>query len=222
MRVIFRGVALIILLFQCEMASGLEETEPADRFLAFSSDQNTTTYDLSTVQTIIPGKFTVISTTIDNPALMKLSLTAVDTLYTYCEQPVGTYSSPDKLYFLGEPDMPVQDISVESVEIELEGRSVTRKQVGWKLPYQTFAVIGTQKPVVVNCDEELSNIRLLISNGKRSKTMYDCKHGVMGFFIHEEDDISKARALPVPREFLRHYVAICRKLKAPEPYIFSE
>ena len=222
MRVIFRGVAIIILLFQCEIASALEETEPADRFLEFSSDQNTTTYDLSTVQTIWPGKFTVISTTIDNPALMKLSLTAVDTLYTYCEQPVGLYSPPDKLYMLGEADMPVQDISVKVGEIQLERNSVIRKQVGWKLPYQMFAVMGAEKPIVVNCDEEQSEIKSLMSNGLRSKTIYDCKSGLMGVFMNEADDLSKAVVLPVRGGFIRHYLALCLKLKVREPYIPSE
>jgi hypothetical protein len=52
--------------------------EMADRFLELSTDRDTTTYDLSTVQIIVPGKFTVIKTTIDDPDVMTLELTALE------------------------------------------------------------------------------------------------------------------------------------------------
>jgi hypothetical protein len=197
-------------------------TEPADRFLEFSSDRNTWTYDLSTVQTIVPGKFTVIYTTIDNPDLMRLELTAVDTLYNYCAQPDGTYSPPDRIFTLGKADMPVQKISVKTVQTELGGRIYPSKQIGWNFPYQRFAFRGTEEPIVVNCKEDHSIMKSLISNGIQGKTMYDCKRGLMGLFINKDDDLSKAIVGTVHGGFFDHYLALCLKLKVPEPYIPSE
>src|SRR5215469_10427773 len=50
-----------------------QAADPADHFLELSDEQSTTIHDLATVQTILPGRFTVIGTTIDNPDVIKLS-----------------------------------------------------------------------------------------------------------------------------------------------------
>ena len=103
-------------------------TELTDRFLELSNDGDVTTYDLTTVQIILPGKFTVIGTTIDNPDVMKLELTALDTLRSYCGKPDGTYSPPDALFTLGKPDMPVANITVKSGQTKIGEKSYAFKK----------------------------------------------------------------------------------------------
>jgi hypothetical protein len=200
--------------------------ELADRFLELSTDRDTTTYDLNTVQVIVPGKFTVIKTTIDNPDVMTLELTALDAIRSYCAQPDGSYSPPDRLFTLGKPDMPVEQITVKSGQTELGGKMYAWKRVVWRMPYKRLAIGGSEEwpsffncvgPLVKSSDFEVKRSGIL--NGTREKMMYDCKHGVMGSFEYEEDDVSKAFLGTVQGGFLRDYVALCRKLGTAEPYL---
>ena len=85
-----------------------------DRFVEIPGDHSTRTYDLSSVQTILPGRFTIVSTTIDSPDVMKLELKALATLQTYCSRPDGQYPPPADLFTLGPPEMPVKSIEVET------------------------------------------------------------------------------------------------------------
>jgi hypothetical protein len=202
-------------------------TELTDRFLELSNDGDVTTYDLTTVQIILPGKFTVIGTTIDNPDVMKLELTALDTLRSYCGKPDGTYSPPDGLFTLGKPDMPVANITVKSGQTKIGEKSYAFKQVIWGLPYRRVAIGSEERPSFFDCegpqvkskDDEYQGLRSLFLNGIRRKTMYDCKRGVMGVFIHEDDDVSKVISGTVRGGFLRDYIALCRKLGTADPYL---
>jgi hypothetical protein len=73
-----------------------------ERFVEFPVPSGKTqTYDLSTVQMIEPGRFTIIGTSIDNADVMKLELKVLDTLRTYCNRPDGKYSPPVDIFTLG-------------------------------------------------------------------------------------------------------------------------
>jgi len=66
--------------------------DSSDRFVEYSMpDGSTQTFDLATVQIIVPGRFTVIGTTIDNPDVMKLKLMTLNTLRPFCERSTGKY-----------------------------------------------------------------------------------------------------------------------------------
>jgi hypothetical protein len=185
------------------------------------------TYDLNTVQVILPGKFTVIGTSIDNPDLMRLRLAVLDTLRSYCSKPAGSYPPPGDLFTVSKPDMPVQNIIVSSRPAEVGGKTHPFKQVAWEMPYQRLAIKSEQRPSAFDCegpqvtsiDEEYHGLRSLILNGTRSKTMYDCKHGLVGFFINDEDDISKVFSGPVGGGYTRDYLALCYKLTKVAPYL---
>ena len=71
--------------------------EDQNRFIELPDDNNTETYDLNTVQMIAPGRFTIIKTTIANPDVMKLEVTALGTLQSYCARPDGAYPAPAEL-----------------------------------------------------------------------------------------------------------------------------
>ena len=80
------------------------------RFVEFQKSGLTQTYDLSIVQMLQPGRFTIVSTQIDDADVMKLELKVLDTLRTYCEQPDGKYPAPTDLFVLGPPDLPIATI----------------------------------------------------------------------------------------------------------------
>jgi hypothetical protein len=55
-----------------------------ERFVEFPEPTGKTrTYDLRTVQIIQPGRFTIVSTSIDDADVMKLELKVLDTLRSY-------------------------------------------------------------------------------------------------------------------------------------------
>lgn len=162
-----------------------------DRFLEFPNDHETLTYDLSTVQMIQPGRFTVIETTIDNPEVMQFELKTLGTLRTYCARPAGKYAAPADLLTLGPPDMPITDIEVN----ELNGAR-TWKKIFWFYPYKTLP-----KEMYLDCrdswEPEKTEAQLYfeqrawITNGSRMKELFDCRRGMSGLFLHENDDPSK-------------------------------
>jgi hypothetical protein len=117
-----------------------------NRFIEFPNARTTVTYDLSTVQMILPGKFTIISTSIDNPDVMKLELKVLSTLRTYCGRPDGKYPVPADVFTLGRPDMPVQNIEVKSKQSELAGKTYPFKVVSWSYPYLKLAQKSSGTP----------------------------------------------------------------------------
>jgi hypothetical protein len=145
-----------------------------DRFIEFPGDNDTMIYDLSTVQMIQPGRFTVVSTTIDNPDVMRLELQALAALKTYCARPDGQYPAPADLLTLGPPDMPVKSIEVES------HKAYQTRTVEWFYPYKRLAykfesglqerfstVIYCESPKVSAADAKRQNLesRSVITNG---------------------------------------------------------
>jgi hypothetical protein len=81
-----------------------------NRFIEIPRESDTMTYDLDTVQFISPDKFTIITTEIDNPDVMKFELKALQTLRQYCVRPGGKYPAPAELLQLGPPDEPVDQL----------------------------------------------------------------------------------------------------------------
>ena len=197
------------------------------RFLEFPNDNNTTTYDLSTVQIIQPGRFTVTATRIDSPDVMTLQLKALDTLRTYCARPAGKYPAPADLLTLGRPDMPVESIVVKI--------SRTSKWVYWSYPYKRLAMSTEQgldeKGTILYCREQSKTEaqfflerRAQITNGSRMKHLFDCRRGLAGMFFDNNDDPSKAITSPVRRGTFGEdkYFRVCLAVMNEMPYLPEE
>jgi hypothetical protein len=60
--------------------------------------------------------------------------------------------------------------------------------------------------------------RAVITNGIRQKILYDCKRGLRGLFVSENDDPTKAVTAFVRGGFVRDYVLVCRKVTNELPY----
>lgn len=166
----FACAACLIALSTCW--AGERET----RFVEIPYSSGTSTFDLSTVQMIQPGRFVVISTMIDDPDVMRLELRALDIGRAHCSRPGGKYPAPADLFALGPPDMPVKGIEV------IEGD--TYKFV---LLYYPYKRLGAKDVAYVQCnrtsDKDIREIRALIMNGLRSKQLFDCRRGLMGTYI---------------------------------------
>jgi hypothetical protein len=177
------------------------------RFLEFANDFNTVTFDLSTVQIVQPGRFTVVETTIDNPGWMRVQLGVLATLRTYCARPDGQYPPPPDLFILGPPDFPAKNIEV---------RTRPPKGVSWEYPY---TYLKLHSPFLF-C-EEYDEVRSTITNGIRSKDLYDCKRGLWGHFLHEDDDPGKAFVDLVPKgsRAFEFYLSVCRAVTHEAPYL---
>lgn len=190
--------------------------DPNNRFIEISNETSTETYDLNTVQMISPGKFTIISTTINHLDVMKFRLGVYFTLKDYCERPAGEYDPPAELFTLGDTDMPIK-------KIEVRPHLETWSLVKWSLPYKRFAA---QFPDIVVPYEELlycgksdgeRSRHFLeainkIMNGSRSKKLFDCKRGILGYFDSEKDDPQNARMLSFVRPgtiAFDHHAIVC-------------
>jgi Sel1 repeat-containing protein len=177
------------------------------RFLAFPSDVSTTTFDLSTVQIIQPGRFSVTSTTIDYPWMMQFKLKVLSTLQTYCARPAGKYPAPADLLTLGPADMPVKSIE-------------KAKAVYWEYPYKRLA---RQYGFVAFCGaQEKLDQRTEITNGLQTKQLFDCRRGLAGSFYESDNgDPSKVRTHLVPSNTILevHYVRVCRAVMHEWPYL---
>jgi hypothetical protein len=189
--------------------SGARDQEK--RFLEFPNDTDTVTVDLNTVQIIQPGRFTVIETTIDNPDMMRFELKVLATLRTYCARAVGQYPAPTDLLMLGPPDMPVKNIEV------------SRKMVVWYYPYKRLqgGAGGLDCRSGNRTEQDLySEAWDVITKGIRVKRLYDCKRGLSGRTIHEDDDPTTAIVGPVPLQTLafEYYQSVCRAVTHEAPY----
>ena len=199
-------------------------TEQDRRFLEFPNDNNTTTFDLSTVQIVQPGRFTVIATKIDSPDVVALELKVLDTLRTYCARPAGKYPAPADFLTLGRADMPVENIVVKS--------SRTDKWVYWSYPYKRLAMSTTQgldeKSTILYCREQSKTEaqlflerRAQIMNGSRMKHLFDCRRGLAGMFFDNNDDPSKAITSAVKRGTFGEdeYFRVCVAVMSEMPYL---
>lgn len=191
-------------------------TDQGKRFLEFSSDNDTITFDLNTVQIVDPGRFTVVGTTIDNLDVLKFKLRVVGTLKGFCTRPVGKYATPQDLLALGPADMPIQNI-------EVQGDS-TRKTVLWYFPYERLALGTASKPSegfkLIFCNDIIGEYRD-VTNGFRMKELFDCKRALHGLFLNPDDDPSKAVTSVVNfnTEVGRYYVGVCNAVLNRDVYI---
>jgi len=207
------------------------------RFLEVpSANGKTTIFDLNTVQIIQPGKFTILTTVIAKPDVMKLELKTLDTLRTYCARPDGQYPAPADLLTLGPPDMPVMNIEVKSGEIKSAGKLYQTKEASWSFPYSMLAVVfesGDKSHVFpyrtfFRCKNifqpeanEYSEVRRLIMNGLQTKKLYDCRRGLDGNFVDEKDDFTKANMGPVSKGTFafEFYLSVCQAVTHEAPYV---
>jgi hypothetical protein len=193
-----------------------------ERFVEFPGPRGKTqTYDLSTVQMILAGRFTIIGTYIDNADVMKLELKVLDTLRTYCSRPDGKYPAPVDVFTLGPPDLPIESIEVQG------------KLVSLSYPYMRLATHSRQGKIdpargVYFCKERekteselYEEQRASIMNGSRSKELFDCKRGLRGSFYPEENDPASAITDVVrPDTYTyRHYLGVCRRVMHELPYL---
>jgi len=204
------------------------------RFIDFPDDTSTTSYDVSTVQMISPGRFTVISTIIDNPDVMKFKLKVHDTLETYCTRPDGKYDAPAELFILGQPDMAVEKINVESRITEIARKKYSVRNAIWRLPYKRLAFRSSNGSLsqgfeLFTCvgltaqrtDKDQREGRSVILNGIQAKKLFDCKRGLMGSFLNENDDPATAITYFVQPDtygFLE-YLAVCQRVTNEPPYL---
>jgi len=214
--------ALWLLVVSCPSWAGDQEK----RFLEFPSDENTTTYDLNTVQVIQPGKFTITTTTINNPDVLKFEMGALDTLRTYCTRADGKYPAPADVFTLGPPDMPVQSIDVAS------NPTNSVKRIAWYYPYKRLAVGRGQDAVqtltVLDCGsserEGLSyfwKAMALITDGTRQRSKLDCKRGLMGFFLDDKEDAFMT-FVPKGTQAFQQYQSVCQAVMHEAPYLPPE
>jgi hypothetical protein len=204
-----------------------------ERFVEFPGPSGKTqTYDLSTVQMIQPGRFTIIGTSIDNADVMKLELKVLDTLRTYCGRPDGKYPPPVDVFTLGPPDLPVESIEVKSDQRPVAGKTNPYKVVLLSYPYTRLGHSrqGKIEPdlgylVCKQASETESELyeehRSSIMNGFRSKELFDCKRGLAGVFHRDEDDPAKATTYVVrPDTYAyRYYLGVCRRVMHELPYL---
>lgn len=220
---------LLLLPTAANSQSATRDTENApSRWVEFDYADDTITYDLTTIQLIEPGKFTVVGMTIDHPDVMRFKLKVLDGLRSYCTRPDGQYPPPTTFFILGKPDMPVGKIMVKT-QADREG--IEFKNVVWRLPYRMLVInpktgeenisfFDCKGPAVTSIDDEYTQLRAMITNGTFSKELYDCKHGVMGVFVNNDDPVSKAiTTTNIMGGYLRAYISLCRNVTGDWPYM---
>jgi hypothetical protein len=213
-------VSLMSLLACCPSLAAQNE-----RFVEFpyGLDQ-TLTYDLRTVQMIQPGRFTIVSTVMDNADFMRFELKVLYILRTYCKGPDGKYQPPTDVFTLGPPDLPI-----ESIEVKSGGLKIAR----WRYPYKRLAIKErggeyAQMYTSLIC-KEFVEARARITNGERRGGLFDCKRGLVDIggvplFGDEEPSREYIRKTMDPRPFEPDtngetiYRAICHGVTHETPY----
>jgi len=197
--------------------------EQDGRFVEFPNDRATTTYDLTTVQVIQPGRFSIISTTIENADVIRLRLKALDMLQSYCSRPYGRYPFPPDLLKLGPADMPIKRIELRKYS-DLSG-----KLVMWHYPYKRLAM-GTaneteEEADSVDCfadskaqDQWFHDKLALITNGSHMTEVFDCRRGLHG--VMSAADPSKALVGAVHSGTFQeeYYFRVCATVMHEVPY----
>lgn len=188
----------------------------SSRFLDFPSGTDTTTFDLSSVKTFLPGRFSIDLTAIDNPDVMRTKLKVFDLLGQYCSRPDGDYPPPiDKLPANERGDLPIKNVKVQSES----------KLVAWELPFSNLASFrngAIQQQILYLFCKDQNGGRQTITNGVTMKRVFDCKRGLWGIlpdFVG--GDPSKAITGPVRAGTIgaEHYEAVCRAVTHEEPYL---
>jgi len=215
-------ISLMLLIGCCQSLANQDNK----RFVAFQQRGSTETYDLSTVQILQPGRFSIVSTSIDDADVMKLRLKVLDTLRTYCNQPNGKYPAPTDLLALGSPDMEIESIEVQTVSRLVKGRNISLKFVSWHYPYDRLAlhiVGGKVAPMGgdLKCTDDEENYfaqRTQIMTGIRTKELFDCKRGLMGNFRDDDDDDPFTYFVKPQTYGRRVYNEICLRVTHETPH----
>jgi hypothetical protein len=222
MRIVWLGHILLLL-----TSAGQTVAFAQSRWVEFDYDDRTITYDLTTVQLLDPGRFTIISNSQDHPDVIRLELAVLATLKSYCSKPDGEYAPPPELFTLGNPDMPIEKIQVKTQP----GRKPFKNAV-WYLPYRRLALnypngpqektsfFDCEGPAVDSINKEYDGLKSYIMNGIASKELYDCRHGIMGLFLNADDPPSKAiTGTNIKGAYLAAYLRLCVAIVGSLPYM---
>jgi hypothetical protein len=185
------------------------------RFFEYRLNNGTETFDFNTVQMIQPGRFTIVSTTIDDPDAIKLELKTLDALKIYCDYHAGKYSPPKDLFVLGPPDLPVKAITVHNMR---DGPAVS-----WSYPYKRLQLTSgdQEKEIFFACGHYVEQ-RDKITNGIRTEYQFDCKRGMAGIFFELDDrDPSKVHMSFVQPGTVGEdeYLHLCRRATHQIPWL---
>jgi hypothetical protein len=181
------------------------------RFVEFPSI-DTLTYDLDTVQIIAPGRFAIMSTTIDNPDVMKFELNALEILEHYCARTDGKYPAPSDLFQFGQPDhLPVEQIEVKTMHRRLVNTFTGNTPIGNSKQFSTLHY-SANGPVTGATPSPM---------GFGKKNVYDCKRGLVSLGADEGDDPRDAYMMPVKNgtNGAFWYSMICRAVTHEERYL---
>ncbi len=215
-----------------------------DRFIEFPEPPaKTRTYDLHSVQILQPGRFTILSTSIDDPDVLRFELKALDNLRSYCKRPDGSYPPPANLFTLGPPDLPLKDVEVKSSQTQSVGRTRYFKSATWAYPYKRLAIEDHGKflpdEAYFFCKDGTATDewelylkkRAPIINGTREKELFDCKRALKGHFVtlNEDsgepiqfwpDDPAKIQLDPVTPSSYNDlwYRGVCLRVMHEKPY----
>lgn len=214
-----RPVCIPITLACCTAVAGVSPASesPKGRFVEFHMGGSTVLYDLTTVDTIVPGRFTIMATTIDDPNVMKFELTVLGVLSTFCGRSDGKYEAPMSLLTLGKPNRPIEKIDVRN----LTGSVPARKFVWWPVPYEHVVINSSftcRSPF--NKTQDTSKESEVIMNGVRTKELFDCKRAVRGQFF-DMDDPSPVETHVVQKDTVGEdeYIDVCLAVMKNKPYL---
>jgi len=223
-------VASVLICWALLPATSARPQDMRNSFVEFKDKQQTTTFDLRTVEVIQPGKFIIVETVLDHPDVMTFKLKVLDTLRSHCDRPVGSYPAPAEVFTLGPADMPVKEIEVEQFDRPTAHFNFHYKVASWWLPYRKTMVGTGAGYKLYRCKqpdhsetEEYRDARNVILNGLEYKVLVDCNRGLWGDFFGELDgnDYRKVQLYPVDNGTVRatYYKAVCRALTRKDPYI---
>jgi hypothetical protein len=124
----FGVLTLFVAVLQSAFAAG-----PSGRFVEFHSPGGwTEIYDLDTARLILPGRFAVIKTEVDDPDKIPLKLNIFNILKTYCERPEGNYPLPQKLVSItGSPTNVIFQPADETIEVSGDEELKTIYWANW-------------------------------------------------------------------------------------------
>lgn len=193
-----------------------------DRFHEVPYENNTDTYDFSTVEFVQPGRFTIIKTIIDKPDVMRYKMNVLSAMRDYCKRVPKQYEPPSEISSFGTPDMALKNVEV------------SESMVTWYYPYKKFAVETTGGLIEISDNlfcrdgkgrteaELFSRAWSWQVNGFRQKEFYDCRRGLVGSFLKIDDGLEKAFIHPVATDMATRRYAIfwvlCSKVTHEAPY----
>jgi hypothetical protein len=201
--------------------------DDASRFFEIKEDTSIKTYDISTVQYVVPGRFTVNSTTISNPDVMKYELDVQGVLKGFCGRPEGEYLAPENIFSFGAPYLQISKIHI----FDGLNKKCHEKSAYWEFPYKKLSYningVYKQSGIFFLCEASCKAPQTLfreqyssVVNGHQDKELFDCKRGLHGFFMDMKDDLEKALVAPVKKDTVgsRDFFLVCLRVTGDSPY----